>query len=81
MATTDDQLVTAKGLADTLAEVAGGGSSPLDAWPVNSVMVVDNRYSPSQVGIPGRWAALGLIPLQRGDGSPLGYVAAYLREQ
>lgn len=29
MATTDDQLVTAKGLANALGEMAGGGSSRL----------------------------------------------------
>ena len=82
MPTQDGDFVTAEGLVKTLEEVGGGGSSPLDAWPVNSLMVLPRMYEPSQVGMPGRWSYYGLIPLQsRPDSSVTYYAAAYLREQ
>ena len=61
MATSDDQLVTAKGLAQSLSAVSGGGS-PLDAWPVGSCMVTTSRLDISLDNlIGGKWTDVGSI--------------------
>ena len=57
MPTQDGDFVTAEGLAKTLGEV-GGGSSPLDSWPVGSLMLFNRSNNPS-VYVGGQWRSCG----------------------